>query len=251
MRGQVLSRKRVGIALLLALLVSVALAWSIDGIRWRLQVAGLKAAGNLDDIGWAEMALMMRPGSPYSLEPLRENSNAFAVILNPHDSPADRQAGEQLFGEYCALCHGPKGEAGPAPSLLGTFKMGDSDWALFRTISGRVRELTMPPVPLPEKETWQVVSYLRALRSPVGNHSAESPERPQERGDRTGAGEPYRGGAYRASELADVLRLVPELASQPAGPDQLRQRRRPKAGLVASARYEGIRRSVRRSSSMG
>lgn len=140
-------------------------AWRVDGIRWRAEVVVRMAAGKIDDLSWPEFMRMILPGSGYYLEPLRNSSNPFAVITNPHTTPEDYVAGAQLFAVACSPCHGAAGEGEPGPALVNrALKTGDADLALFRVITGRDPQTSMPPVPLAEKEVWQVISHLRNLR---------------------------------------------------------------------------------------
>ncbi|HET8699594.1 MAG TPA: PQQ-dependent dehydrogenase, methanol/ethanol family [Gammaproteobacteria bacterium] len=108
---------------------------------------------------------MLLPHSGYYLRGLADGASAYSVIENPYRSAEDRAAGQDLFKARCTVCHGLEGDGGTAPRLADAkFKMGDSDWAIYRTITGSTPGLTMPAVPLPERETWQIIAYLRELR---------------------------------------------------------------------------------------
>jgi alcohol dehydrogenase (cytochrome c) len=152
----------------LAVLVGAAfaVAMSVEAIHWRADVIGMKAAGKIPDLGWIELLSMMRPGSPYHLKPLRNTPDPVAVIHNPRTSSSDLRAGKQLFESHCTSCHGDNGGGGQAPSLVGrTLNVGDADWSLFRAVTGRLPDLGMPPVSMSDVQAWQVVAYVRSLRS--------------------------------------------------------------------------------------
>ena len=163
-------RKRVlliGLAgcVLLAGAMFAAVA-SNDDIRWRAEVVAAKAAGRIPGIDWSQLLRMLRPGSGYFLQDLATNPNPFAAIRNPFASEADKETGQQLFVDRCSICHGANATGTDnAPNLIASrFKMGDSDWALYQSVSGGVEGLTMPPLALTEREAWQLVAFVRDLR---------------------------------------------------------------------------------------
>ena len=86
---------------------------------------------------------------------------------NPFNTPADRSAGERMFRTQCAACHGPDGSGGAGgPELLtGTFRRGDSDEALFQTVSKGIPGTNMPAFPGTGREAWQIVAFVRSLSS--------------------------------------------------------------------------------------
>ena len=105
------------------------------------------------------------------------NGGQFAVadgIRNPlTDSSAAVAQGENLYGIYCALCHGQAGAAngtvGPrmgAPSLLTEQARGRSDGHLYSLI--RYGRGVMPrygdKIPAADAR-WAVVSYVRKLQA--------------------------------------------------------------------------------------
>ena len=90
--------------------------------------------------------------------------NGYLVIRDPLTSPADRRRGEEQFAAHCARCHGDSAQGGAGPALVGrTFARGDSDWAMFRTISHGVTATAMPPAPLAPDDVWRVITFLHAL----------------------------------------------------------------------------------------
>ncbi len=100
-------------------------------------------------------------------------SVALAQNHDPHQKNpltgqlAALQKGRELFAANCAFCHGKDAIGGTrGPALAGgEWKHGDSDAALFRTISKGIAGTAMPASDLTETETWQLVTYLRGFKS--------------------------------------------------------------------------------------
>ena len=87
-------------------------------------------------------------------------------VHNPHTSEADVAAGADIFLHHCAACHGESGEGGMGPDLrVRRYRHGNSDQALYRTIRRGIAGSEMLSTPLPGKEIWQLVAYLRSLTS--------------------------------------------------------------------------------------
>ena len=196
-------KRRIALGTLLAgiLVVGVAVYGNPD-LRWRAGVVGLKAMGKLDGVDWKELLHMVRPGSGYWLEPLLEEPNPYSIIRNPHASADDVAKGESLFALRCAKCHGEHATGGVGPALVGRgFTHGDSDWAVFQTMTHGVPGTAMLPVGLSDLETWQVISHLRALagQAHVGALTAE--------GSAAGAGNPAAGSG--ASANGDAPKFSP------------------------------------------
>ncbi len=85
---------------------------------------------------------------------------------NPHDTPADRDAGEKIFRGHCASCHGLKGVGGSGPSLSsGVFFHGSSDADFYRNISEGIPGTAMPDQFFNGTQVWQIVAYVRSLSS--------------------------------------------------------------------------------------
>jgi alcohol dehydrogenase (cytochrome c) len=107
---------------------------------------------------------MLRPGSGYYLPPLLTTGNVYGTIVNPFVSEADRAAGATIFRTRCALCHGGDARGGSGPDLRrGRFDHGDGDWQLFRVVSRGIPGTAMQAQPLSERETWQVLAFVRSL----------------------------------------------------------------------------------------
>ena len=85
--------------------------------------------------------------------------------------------GETTYRANCAFCHGidARGEKG-APDLTSPRTQRRSDAELFPIILGGRPGTEMPASDLSEKETWEVIAYLRRLRSGSNATVAGNPE---------------------------------------------------------------------------
>ncbi len=154
--------------LAVAVLVAVSGAMMISAhVRWRAHVVLLYLTGQIADIGLKPLLVYMMPGSDQYVRPLIETHNPYAVIRNVKTTPADIEAGAQLFRSQCASCHSPDGSGGVGgPALIRRkLKHGESDWALYRAVRFGVPNTAMSPHPLPETELWQLVAFLRSINS--------------------------------------------------------------------------------------
>jgi alcohol dehydrogenase (cytochrome c) len=133
-----------------------------------------KATGQMDEIGWSDLLSELKPHSKLNdmtLERLANKSNLFEVIQSPRRSQSDVEAGEQLFRERCAFCHGDRGVggAGGPPLQNRVFRNGRSDLALYRTIMFGIPGTPMLARDLSRDDVWRLVSYLnRTLGAPNG-----------------------------------------------------------------------------------
>jgi alcohol dehydrogenase (cytochrome c) len=143
-------------------IVCVGVIAANQAIRWRATVVLDKATGRLIDIGWSDLAWMLRPGSGVYLGGLADSRNPFVEIVSPRRSKSDLEAGKQLFRDHCSSCHGGNGQgAAGGPSLRDhEFREGRSDWALYRSISRGIPGTAMVGVRLPRDDLWRLVSYL-------------------------------------------------------------------------------------------
>jgi mono/diheme cytochrome c family protein len=85
---------------------------------------------------------------------------------NPLERDPDAAAaGEKLFEQHCAECHGMKAEGTKkAPSLLNQQLQQVSPGAIFWIVTNGVVRRGMPVwSKLPEPERWQIVTFLRSL----------------------------------------------------------------------------------------
>jgi mono/diheme cytochrome c family protein len=74
-------------------------------------------------------------------------------------------AGQKLFGQHCAECHGSTATGGRrAPSLRAQQVQGATPGMLFFILTNGVVRRGMPVWSrLPEQQRWQIVSYLKSL----------------------------------------------------------------------------------------
>jgi mono/diheme cytochrome c family protein len=93
---------------------------------------------------------------------------------------ANIQAGRQVFGYYCVVCHGRDGQntgvpfadkvSPPVPSLAGNVVQSYTDGQLKWVIENGIRPSGMPASRgvLSDEEMWQIVEYIRHL-PPAGS----------------------------------------------------------------------------------
>jgi mono/diheme cytochrome c family protein len=138
-------------------------------LRWRLEVARLKATGALPDIGWRELYDLDRRGDPFHLWGLALTLNPYLAIKNPFTSAEDVRIGEKLFQSNCTQCHGANGIGGTAGPALKQRQMhkGGSDWAVIKTISEGIAGTSMPASVLAGNDRWRVVAYVKSLAQGV------------------------------------------------------------------------------------
>ena len=77
-------------------------------------------------------------------------------------------AGAKVFGESCAVCHGPEGQGGRGPNLRQSVMWHTlTDEETFATIEKGVPAAGMPAAALTPEQIWQVVAYVRWLAAPA------------------------------------------------------------------------------------
>jgi len=83
---------------------------------------------------------------------------------NPRDvDPATVRAGQGLFRERCAECHGADAKGVPNHDLTRLWASGATDDRVFQTIRAGVPNTIMPSSSAPDVELSALVSYLRSL----------------------------------------------------------------------------------------
>ena len=90
------------------------------------------------------------------------------VRRNPLENDADAViAGSKLFEQHCAECHGNMAEGGKkGPSLREDEVQSAAPGALFWVLTNGVVRRGMPVwSKLPEPQRWQIVSFLKSLRT--------------------------------------------------------------------------------------
>jgi len=111
----------------------------------------------------------------------------------PAIDAALRVRGAELFAQYCATCHGERGDGtGPTSARLahrpanfttGTYELRTTehealptDADVFRTITRGVHGTAMPPwFVLPERDRWALVAHLKTLSSQFEEDEAPPP----------------------------------------------------------------------------
>jgi alcohol dehydrogenase (cytochrome c) len=164
------------LSVILVLVIATGAVLLVGGLRWRAQLAGLKALGKLPDVGWLELGGMLGSHGTFYLKPMVESRNPHSTIFIPDNSPAALTAGRELYRASCASCHGARGEGATGPALVGrSFDHGDSDWALYRAMKRGIAGTPMRPVPIADAERWKVAAFVRLLQR--GRDSAATGER--------------------------------------------------------------------------
>lgn len=146
-----------------------------------LGLAGCTAPGGTDMTVQPSLRPQQQPRPsaagtlPMGGEPSVDRVVAAAALRNPvTPSAASVGRGEKLFGIYCALCHGPRGQGDgpvaqkfmPPPDLTMKAIAERTDGYLYATI--RNGGALMPGLgeSLTPEERWDVVNFLRRLQRP-------------------------------------------------------------------------------------
>src|SRR5580658_1794623 len=89
---------------------------------------------------------------------------AGALCAQEGYSPADIQAGKQLYRVNCTSCHGPNGDSVSGVDLgHGTFRRASTDNELAAIMEQGIMATPMPPANLSDQQAHQIVAYLRSL----------------------------------------------------------------------------------------
>ena len=89
---------------------------------------------------------------------------AGAQNSNPYDSdPVARRAGQALFANRCAECHGADAKGFSGPDLTVLWALGTSDERVFQTIRSGVPGSIMPSFTASDHEIWAMVAYLKSI----------------------------------------------------------------------------------------
>lgn len=98
---------------------------------------------------------------------------------NPlENDPEAVTAGRILFEQHCAECHGETAEGSKkAPSLRAPEVQNAEPGAIFWLLTNGVSRKGMPVwSKLPEPQRWQIVKFLKSLRTPAAKNSAAGPD---------------------------------------------------------------------------
>ena len=89
---------------------------------------------------------------------------AGAQLSNPFEGDARAiRAGERLYANRCAACHGADGKGATGPDVTMLWLEGTNDETVFDTIREGVDGAVMPPSFAPDEELWAMVAYLRDI----------------------------------------------------------------------------------------
>ena len=90
--------------------------------------------------------------------------HAVAQVSNPFEGDARAiRAGERLYANRCAACHGADGKGATGPDVTMLWLEGTNDERVFETIREGVDGAVMPPSFAPDEELWAMVAYLRDI----------------------------------------------------------------------------------------
>lgn len=97
-----------------------------------------------------------------------------APLMAQHGySPGDIADGQRFFGNTCAVCHGPEGDAVPGVDLAhGKFRRAVTDADLVRIIRNGIPGTAMPPSRFDEFAAGTIVAYMRSMASFVSATSS-------------------------------------------------------------------------------
>src|SRR5271170_4680379 len=145
-----------------------------NAVVCRARVYLQKAQGGSSEVSWTELwrLTLLRRGFH-----CREGSSFEASLsYSSSATESDRKAGESIFHQRCAGCHGVGGTGGPvAPSLTRReYTHGDSDFAILQILWHGIPGTAMPKADLPLPELLQVIAYVKSLQA----HLAED-QRPK------------------------------------------------------------------------
>jgi mono/diheme cytochrome c family protein len=102
----------------------------------------------------------------------RSVPDVFKTSTNPAPDPSDAAAGKDLYREKCETCHAYDGggktpigsnEFPRVPTLRSAAIAATPDGELFYHIRNGIRNTGMPAWNLPDRQIWQLVSYIRHL----------------------------------------------------------------------------------------
>ena len=100
---------------------------------------------------------------------------AGAICAQQGYSPADIQAGKQLYGVNCSNCHGPNGDFVSGVDLgHGKFRRASTDNELVAIMVQGINGTPMPPANLSDQQAHQIVAYLRSLAAATDSGASKA-----------------------------------------------------------------------------
>lgn len=112
----------------------------------------------------------------YWFEKTPEDELKAAGLVNPLANQFDPERAKELYGQYCLICHGEKGDGQgflftskkypyPPASYLADRAMQKTDGQLFHNIRIGFGVMGAHGPQLTVDETWQLVNYIRHLQA--------------------------------------------------------------------------------------
>src|SRR5262245_15334443 len=134
------------------------------GISCRIGLFLQKAKGDIPDLSWSELWVLLRPALGYRC--MDGISLEAGFQFSSVASEEDRKEGARIFGERCGACHGHDGSGGPhAPSLTrSAYNHGDSDLAIYKLLRDGNPGTSMPSAELPLRQLLQVTAHVKTLQ---------------------------------------------------------------------------------------
>lgn len=112
--------------------------------------------------------VLLAAGSARGEDPIQRAPAGVAGIANPLEGNEQAlRAGAKLYARECAACHGPTGAGGGKALPLNQPNVSDTPpGTLFWVLRNGSLYRGMPSFAhLPEPQRWQIVTYIRTLRS--------------------------------------------------------------------------------------
>ena len=163
------------------LVVAAIVALALAGAAYVLILPGLSVARQEPSTIETRVATWLLNASVPAADKNKVNP------LNAQPDPANIRAGHDLFTAKCETCHaydgGGKTELGagsfPRPPVLRVLAPSLTDGEIFYHIRNGIRNTAMPAWNFPDRQVWQLVSYIRHLAivaSPKGTNVAAQQE---------------------------------------------------------------------------
>ena len=95
---------------------------------------------------------------------------------NAYTSPADVAAGARLYRPLCSNCHGQQGQGWPGftPNLAGELHYVKTDGDIYDLLHTGIPGTDMPSFTLDERETWQIVAFVRSFANDLGQAAGDA-----------------------------------------------------------------------------
>jgi putative heme-binding domain-containing protein len=95
---------------------------------------------------------------------------------NAYTSPADVAAGARLYRPLCSNCHGQQGQGWPGftPNLAGELHHVKTDGDIYDLLHTGLPGTDMPAFTLDERETWQIVAFVRSFANDLGRVAGDA-----------------------------------------------------------------------------